>query len=528
MPQPAPARPRPWPLALSLALAGCPGPGPLPPPSSPSQAPSEAPAPPSPRPSLAPASATLTATLEGQVFDHRGATLQVGGRNATTDAEGRYRFEALPALENLELRAEAPGCPARSRSLALAPGLASRANFGRPAPLGPLPQPAPLAVLEEDGNFLSPALELEALNPRQDGVASGPEGLSLAFRLSAPLSPAGAQAFAKAWRLWPAQESVLPEGGRVWPLAEAAGWGKAAPPELAPWAIAEGRSFRQQTGARAELRWDADGQGGRLQLPFPLPNTRPGAAYQLGFLAEPGPLLGASPGLVLGVGPTGLPPTGPLPGELLRAVVLEPEASLAPAPGLAPELARALGRRGPAWRFSLPPDQGAPKLVAASALPEGPDLLFRLQFDEALVCFDPVASEAGGRADRSLRGASDPLAELSFAFAEKEGELAGLRLDGEPLEAWDPRTQERPPQRRAELRLAAAARVEALARAAEGSVLLELPPQAPRELWVRLRGRAKALEGLDFWALRVGAWGDPVGNRRSEAQAEAEVLRQRR
>jgi hypothetical protein len=431
---------------------------------------------------------------------------------ARTGADGRWKLDGLPpAGTMLEVWARGPGLTARRQVTTVGTG-ATALTFG--------------GTGAGAAYFLSDRPEVTAVEPVPDGEL-GAAAVRLRLALSHALTPESQARFTAALRLMPANDAAargstdLSRRPRSHPAA-------LRPEGLGAWALQDDSRLTRRSSVRARVSWEADGQAATLTFGGALPTGSARGRYQLLLVSDGRPLVDRA-GRALGTGPGGEAASALEPGQVLLGAFLAPDPDLAAVTGLPAGSADArwAGTHDAALGFWVPRDDAPPDMVAFEIEEAGSDTRLRLTFDEPLVAFD--GSDEGRRGPGTGLAAAD-LGGLTFLVAERGTLRPDALREGRAEEATvvDPRVTTRfggSAERNTAFTFDPAAFVPAGDPAPAGSVRLEPDPSDPTVLLLTLVGRAGFLDpAIEAVAARAEGLGDPAGNRRRTALADANVV----
>lgn len=513
---PAATTPSPAPTAVASAGATA-APSPAP-----SAAPTAAPSAPA-TPGTPPA--TTGTTIAGLVTDLAGAPVpgvrvtarelglagepRTGGfvGEGTTGADGRYAIPGAPAAVDLEVVARRAGWTPR-RLVGSVAGATHALDFG--------------GTGAGAARFLADRPEITSTTPLNGARLANQARLAYVLTLSEPLDEANRQRFAAAVRLQAASREA--GGGEDLGLHEDVYPFERLAKAFAGWEIAQGTAFDALVG-RARVDWSDDGLVATLAFDAPLlAHESRDARYQVVLAAGAEPIRDAD-GHTLGTGPDGALDTWPAEGGLVLGAFHDPNGRLEAIADLADEAAARWAATHASYAgFRLAADGAPPKLVEVRVEDGDGDTRVLLTFDEPLVAYD--GTEAGVVGAGTGQAAAD-LEGLTFAVGER-GDLAGVRLDGDPAAVIDPRAHStfgEDADRNREFGFDPAAFAASAAGEPDGTITLEVDERDATTLVLTIHGRGGFFDDeLEEIEARAEGPADPAGNARDEDDADADVV----
>ncbi len=479
--------------------------------------------------------------LRGRLFDEGGTP--IGGasvrvralhydlwydRTVTTGADGAYQLEDVASNVNMEITAHRDGFTERRRIAALpprpdwhtidfgaAPGMATDAEVTPGAP-----------------HYLSNRPEIVLVSPDEDETLSPGGEVAFVLEVSEPLDDVNRDRLAASLRLMPASAAAVP-AGRTGGAPDLRDAGRDdvdvdGPSGDLAWAIRPGTRFPADVGPPASTAWR-----GATRLRFHVPAVLVASAtddvrYQLGLVTPPdGARIEDAAYHQLGTDAVGDLNGYPPPGQLIRHVFLDADFEDAWEDHDVDDDPRdrwAATHRD-AVVAALARDVRAPGLAGIDAGRVEADAAITLIFDEPMVAYDGSAT---GHRGPGLAATTDGALAFTFAVAQSEAELAGVALDG----AVDGEGSV------VDARAATYLGVETFGRelafvaesaratregAPPGSVVVVPDPTDARRVRLLVVGRPFFFKYAGAIKVRVTGFGDPAGNLRGTAQADAEV-----
>lgn len=479
--------------------------------------------------------------LRGRLFDEggtpiAGAEVRVRAlqydlwydRTVTTGPDGTYLLEDVPSNANMELEARKLGFTRRRRVAAFPPRPDwHTVDFGAPRGV-----PTDAGTTPGAPHYLSNRPEILLVSPDEDQTLSPGGEVAFVLEVSEALDDVNRDRLAAALRLMPASAAALP-AGRTGGAPDLRDAGRhevdvdGASGDLA-WAIRPGTRIPAEVGPAAGADWRGDN---RLRFHVPavlVASASSEVRYQVGLVTPPdGARIEDAAYHQLGTDATGDLNGYPPPGHLIRHVFHDVDFEDAWGDHEVDDDPRdrwAATHRDAVWA-TVARDTRAPGLAFIDAGRVEADAAITLAFDEPMVAYDGSTS---GHRGPGLAGTADGALAFTFAVAASEAELAGIPLDGGvdgegALVDARAATYLGAESFGRELAFVAESARATREGAPPGSVVVEPDPTDARRVRLLVVGRPFFFKYAGAIKVRVAGFGDPAGNVRDAAQADAEV-----